>query len=189
MVGSHVGDSETAATALFPAGETLLASVFCHVPPKVIFVGAFLSAVRAHVYIVAVVLVVSVILQGLYGEEVVSTLITFVVLDSCVQHHVQLKALLPFQLLSTLSTCEVLLSVVTQHMLLDLILVKTQLTKLTLLFDISAPIVFVLNAMGCKLMFHQQILIGKCQAAARGPAVLNFLNSVDSEVELKVWHG
>ena len=84
MVGSHGGDSEPLATTLFSAGKTLLTGVFCHVPSKVILVGAFLSTVCTHVYVVAVVLVVSVILQGLYSIEIISTLIAIVALDSCV---------------------------------------------------------------------------------------------------------
>ena len=84
MVGSHVGDSEPFATTLFPAGKALFSSVFCHVPPQVIFIWALLSTFCAHVYIVAVMLVVPVILQGLYCVEVVSALVTVVVLDSSV---------------------------------------------------------------------------------------------------------
>ena len=84
MVGSHVGDSEPLATTLFSTGKTLFSSVFRHVPPKVILVGAFLSTVCTHVYIVAVVLVVSVILQGLYCVEIISALIAIIALDSCV---------------------------------------------------------------------------------------------------------
>ena len=74
----------------------------------------------------------------------------------------QLKALLPFQLFSTFITCEILPPIVSQHMLLNVVLVKTQLTKLTLLFDISAPIILALNSMGCKLMFRQNFMVGKC---------------------------
>ena len=82
MVGSHGGDSESLAATLFSTGKTLFSGVLCHVPPKVIFVGAFLSTVCTHVYIVAVVLVVSVILQGLYCVEIISALIAIVALDS-----------------------------------------------------------------------------------------------------------
>ena len=74
----------------------------------------------------------------------------------------QLKALLPFQLFSALSASEILLPIVPQHMLLNVVLVKTQLAKVTLPFDISAPIILALNSMHCKLMLHQQFMVGKC---------------------------
>ena len=80
MVGSHVRDPESFPTAIFSAGEALLSSVLGHVPLEVILVRAFLSTFRAHVDVVAVVLVVPVVLQRLNCEEAVSALVAVVVL-------------------------------------------------------------------------------------------------------------
>ena len=80
MVGSHVRDPESLPAAIFSAGEALLSSVLGHVPLEVILVRAFLSTFRAHVDVVAVVLVVPVVLQRLNCEEAVSALVAVVVL-------------------------------------------------------------------------------------------------------------
>ena len=78
----------------------------------------------------------------------------------------QFKAFLSFQLFSTFSACEVLFPIVTQHVLLNVVFVEAQLTKLTFLFDISAPRLFALNAMLSKLVLEKEFLTGKSQSAA-----------------------
>ena len=71
-------------------------------------------------------------------------------------------------------------------MFLHIVLVELEVALFTLLLDVPAPVALTLDPMSNQLVLCQQIFVSKRGLTAARSAGPDFLNSVNSQVELKI---